>query len=54
MIKGNFDVKKIDPKEKSDMEQLEELIIKSGAVGSLMIFRNKNKDEEENLFFEQL
>ena len=49
--KGGAD---FDPKEKSDMEQLEELIIKSGAVGSLMIFRNKSKDEEENLFFEEL
>lgn len=54
MIRGNFDVKKIETQEKSEMEQLEDLIIKSGAVGSLMIFRNKDKDKEEELFFEEL
>lgn len=54
MIKGNFDVKKIETQEKSEMEQLEDLIIKSGAVGSLMIFRNKDKDKEEELFFAEL
>jgi len=53
MIKGNFKIKKIKTKEKSEMEQLEDLIINSKAVGSLMIFRSKNK-EDEKLFLDEL
>lgn len=52
MIKGNFNVKKIttDTKDK-DQKELEALIERAG-VGSHMIFRSENKDDE--LFVDEL
>ncbi len=46
MIKGNFKIKKIEQDEK-DVEdrEFEDLITRSG-VGSHMIFRSKNKNDE--------
>ncbi len=52
MIKANFKIDKIEPTTKSDDKELEEFIIKSGAVGSHMIFRSENKDDE--LFVDSL
>ncbi len=51
MIKGNFDIKKIKQNEVSDEKKFEELIARSG-VGSHMVFRSKNKDDE--LFLDEL
>lgn len=51
MIKGNFNVKKIEKKVISDDERFEELIAKSGH-GSHMVFRSENKDDE--FFVEEL
>ena len=45
MIRANFNVKKIEKKEASDEEKFEALIAKSG-VGSHMVFRSENKDDE--------
>lgn len=52
MIKGNFDIKKVEGKKKTDDEELEEFVIKSGATGSHMIFRSEKKDDE--LFIDEL
>ena len=51
MIKGNFDVKKIEEDSISEDEELEQLVQKAG-VGSHMIFRTDKKDDE--LFIEEL
>lgn len=51
MIKGNFDVKKIEEDSISEDEELEQLVAKAG-VGSHMIFRTDKKDDE--LFIEEL
>lgn len=52
MIKGNFNIKKIEIDEKdNDQKELEAIIAKSGA-GSHMIFRSEDKDEE--LFLDEL
>ena len=53
MIKGNFDIKKTTTLEKSEMEKLEDIVINSKMAGSMMIFRGKNKDDEE-LFVEDI
>lgn len=45
MIRANFNVKKIEKKEVSDDEKFEALIAKSG-VGSHMVFRSENKNDE--------
>lgn len=52
MIKGNFNIKKITPENK-DKEQKElKSIIERAGVGSHMIFRTENKDDE--LFVDEL
>ena len=52
MIKGNFNVKKIEIKDKdNDQKELEALIAKAGA-GSHMIFRSEDKDDE--LFIDEI
>lgn len=51
MIKGNFDVKKIEDESLSEEEELEQLVTKAG-VGSHMIFRTDKKDDE--LFIDEL
>jgi hypothetical protein len=51
MIKGNFNVKKINVEDDDEKKQLEALIEKAG-VGSHMIFRSENKDDE--LFVDEL
>jgi len=52
MIKGNFNIKKINEENKDkDQKELEALIERSG-VGSHMVFRSKNKDDE--LFVDEL
>jgi len=51
MIKGNFKIKKIKEREATDEEKFEQLISRSG-VGSHMVFRSKNKDDE--LFIDEL
>lgn len=45
MIRANFNIKKIEKKEVSKEEEFEALIAKSG-VGSHMVFRSENKDNE--------
>jgi len=52
MIKGNFKIKKIESTKKTDEQELEEYVIKSGAVGSHMIFRSEKKEDE--LFVDEL
>lgn len=47
MIKGNFNIKKVDTTEKSEMEKLEDIVVNSKMEGSMMIFRSKNKDADE-------
>lgn len=51
MIKGNFNIKKVEQEEKSDQEKFEDLIEKSG-IGSHMVFRTSKKDDE--LFLDDL
>lgn len=52
MIKGNFNIKKIEIDEKdNNQKELEALIAKAGA-GSHMIFRSEDKDDE--LFLNEL
>ena len=52
MIKGNFNVKKIETEDKNKVQkELESLIAKAGA-GSHMIFRSEDKDDE--LFIDEL
>lgn len=51
MIKGNFNVKKIEKKPATEEEEFEDLISKSG-VGSHMVFRSSKKDDE--LFVDEL
>lgn len=51
MIKGNFNVKKIEKKLMTEQEEFENLVSKSG-VGSHMVFRSSKKDEE--LFIDEL
>lgn len=51
MIKGNFNIKKIEQQERSEQEKFEDLIEKSG-IGSHMVFRTTKKDDE--LFLEDL
>lgn len=52
MIKGNFNIKKIEIDEKdNNQKELEALIAKAGA-GSHMIFRSEDKDDE--LFLDEL
>lgn len=45
MIRANFKIEKIEQKEPSEQEKFEALIAKSG-VGSHMVFRSENKDDE--------
>jgi len=52
MIRANFNVKKIEIKEQDEIKKLEAIIERSG-VGSHMIFRSKNKDDDE-LFIDEL
>ena len=51
MIKGNFNVKKIEDEPLSEEEELEQIVAKAG-VGSHMIFRTDKKDDE--LFIDEL
>ena len=51
MIKGNFKVKKIEQSKRSEEEEFEELVSKSG-VGSHMVFRSEKKDDE--LFIDEI
>jgi hypothetical protein len=51
MIKGNFDVKKIEDEPISEDDELEQLVARAG-VGSHMIFRTDKKDDE--LFIDEL
>jgi len=51
MIKGNFKIKKIKPHKPTEDEELEHLVEKVG-IGSHMVFRSENKDEE--LFVDEL
>ena len=51
MIKGNFDVKKTERQTPSEEKEFEELIAKAG-LGSHMVFRSENKDDE--LFVDEL
>ncbi len=52
MIKGNFNIKKISTENKDkDRKELEAIIERAG-VGSHMIFRSENKDDE--LFVDEL
>lgn len=52
MIKGNFNIKKVETNDKdNDQKELEALIAKAGA-GSHMIFRSDDKDDE--LFLDEL
>lgn len=44
-MKANFNVKKIEDDKRDEKEELEAIIERSG-VGSHMIFRSKNKDDE--------
>ncbi|WP_428326222.1 hypothetical protein [Nitrosopumilus sp.] len=44
-MKANFNIKKIEGEKRDDKEELESIIERSG-VGSHMIFRSKNKDDE--------
>jgi len=45
MIRANFNIKKIEKKEASEQEKFEALIARSG-VGSHMVFRSENKNDE--------
>ncbi len=51
MIKGNFEIKKVDQETRSEQERFEDLIEKSG-IGSHMVFRTSKNDDE--LFLEDL
>lgn len=51
MFKANFKVKKIESEDIDEQKKLESLIERAG-VGSHMVFRNKNNDEE--LFLDEL
>ena len=51
-IKSNFDIG-IIPCSKTSEDKLEELLLKVGALGSHMIFRSDN-DEDEDLFLGEL
>ncbi len=53
MIKGNFKIKQVKDSEKSEMERLEDIVVNSKMVGSMMIFRSKNKDDDE-LFVDEI
>ncbi len=44
-MKANFNIKKIDDEKRDEKEELESIIERSG-VGSHMIFRSKNNDDE--------
>jgi hypothetical protein len=44
-MKANFNIKKIDDEKRDERKELEAIIERSG-VGSHMIFRSKNKDDE--------
>lgn len=52
MIKGNFEIKKVEQESRSDQEKFEDLIEKSG-IGSHMVFRTSNDDDDE-LFLDDL
>lgn len=52
MIKGNFNIKKIETKEADDREKFERLI-ESAGTGSHMVFRSK-KEEDDELFLDEL
>lgn len=52
MIRANFKVKKIERNNDDDEQKKLEAIIERSGVGSHMIFRSKNKDEE--LFLDEL
>ncbi len=45
LIRANFKIRKIEKREPSEQEKFETLIAKSG-VGSHMVFRSENKDDE--------
>lgn len=51
MIKGNFEIKKIEQEKTDDQKEFEALIARAGA-GSHMVFRTDKKDEE--LFIDEL
>lgn len=51
MFKANFNVKKIETEENDEKKKLEALIERAG-VGSHMVFRSKNNDDE--LFIDEL
>lgn len=46
MIKGNFNIKKIEQNEENIEEREFEALIERSGAGSHMVFRNKNKDDE--------
>jgi hypothetical protein len=52
MIKGNFEIKKVEQESRSDQEKFEDLIEKSG-IGSHMVFRTSKNDDDE-LFLDDL
>jgi hypothetical protein len=53
MIKGNFKIEKIVQEGRSDQELFEDLIAQSG-VGSNMVFRTTKKDDDDELFLDDL
>lgn len=46
MIKGNFNIKKIEQNEEDKEEREFESLIERSGAGSHMVFRSKNKDDE--------
>ena len=52
MIKGNFNVKKIEVKDEEEERKELEALIENAGVGSHMIFRSDNDDDE--LFIDEL
>ena len=51
MIKGNFNIKKVEQETRSEQEKFEDLIEKSG-IGSHMVFRTSKDDDD--LFLDEL
>ena len=45
MIKGNFNIKKIEKEKHSETDEFEELIQKAG-YGSHMVFKNKKSEDD--------
>jgi hypothetical protein len=51
MFKANFKIKKIESEENDEQKKLESLIERAG-VGSHMVFRSKNNDDD--LFLDEI